>query len=331
MLFVEKYVSNYIISNMDILYKSLGELALASRLKFLSEKLQQDVEKIYKDLNLDFEPKWFLIYYQLTIHGSMSITEIATAAGYSHPAVNQISSEMMEAGIVVSETCHQDKRKRILSLSEKGKKMNEVLLPLWQYIQRANRELLDDSQIDFLAALDSIEKALEQKSIYARVSDAILNVFNKVELTEYEPAYKAAFKSLNYEWLQKYFTVEPSDEAILSDPETHIVQKNGHIFFAKQNNEIVGTCALLQNQDQSFELCKMAVTEKHREHHIGRILANKAIEKAKTLQAPYVMLYTHPKLTAAIQLYKSLGFTEEKNLPLPQYDREGFAMKLKLQ
>lgn len=45
---------------MDLIHE-LGELALATRLKRLSERLSSDVSKIYKESDVDFEAKWFLI------------------------------------------------------------------------------------------------------------------------------------------------------------------------------------------------------------------------------------------------------------------------------
>ena len=37
-------------------------------------------------------------------------------------------------------------------------------------------------------------------------------------IVEYKPEYKTKYKDLNYEWLKKYFKIEPSDKKILSDP-----------------------------------------------------------------------------------------------------------------
>jgi hypothetical protein len=49
---------------MDII-KDLAELALASRLKRLSDRLMKDVSQVYKDCKIDFEPRWFAVLYAL--------------------------------------------------------------------------------------------------------------------------------------------------------------------------------------------------------------------------------------------------------------------------
>jgi hypothetical protein len=37
-------------------------------------------------------------------------------------------------------------------------------------------------------------------------------------------------KTLNIEWLSKYFKIEPKDELVLSNPQEEIIDKGGMIF-----------------------------------------------------------------------------------------------------
>lgn len=57
------------------------------------------------------------------------------------------------------------------------------------------------------------------------------------------------FYNLNIEWLDAYFYVEPFDEEVLSKPEHYIINKGGHIFFAKIDDMIVGTVALMPTKN----------------------------------------------------------------------------------
>src|SRR3970282_3032431 len=68
-------------------------------------------------------------------------------------------------------------------------------------------------------------------------------------------------KTLNIEWLKKYFKIEPKDEKVLSNPQEKIIDKGGMIFYAKYNDKIVGTVSLIKMNDAEFELSKMAVTD----------------------------------------------------------------------
>lgn len=94
---------------------------------------------------------------------------------------------------------------------------------------------------------------------------------NKVQIIPYSNDLKEAIKILNYEWLEKYFRVEQSDIQSLSNPNEEIIDKGGFIFYAKLNDEIVGTASLLKKTEDVFELGKMAVSEKAQGHKIGTL------------------------------------------------------------
>src|SRR5687767_4523610 len=108
---------------MSILVRQLGELAMGSRLKRLSDMIMQDGKEIYKSQGIDFEPRWFLIYYQLMEKSPLSITQLAELVGISHSAVNQLASEMLKAGLIRVASQDKDKRKRMLELSAKGREL----------------------------------------------------------------------------------------------------------------------------------------------------------------------------------------------------------------
>jgi septum formation topological specificity factor MinE len=51
-----------------------------------------------------------------------------------------------------------------------------------------------------------------------------------IQIESYQPQYKEAFKTLNLEWIQKYFKVEPHDVEQLENPEKYILESGGQIF-----------------------------------------------------------------------------------------------------
>ncbi len=138
---------------------------------------------------------------------------------------------------------------------------------------------------------------------------------------------KEYIKKLNYEWLQKYFYVEPTDVEQLSDPQFHIIDKGGYIYFAVYNGKIVGTASLIKLNDTVFELAKMAVTEEYKGLGIGKTLLEYCLQKAFEVGATKVILYSNTKLKAAIQLYKQYGF-KEVDLPTQvHYERADIMME----
>lgn len=129
-------------------------------------------------------------------------------------------------------------------------------------------------------------------------------------IVDYSDVHKEAFKRLNVEWLEKYFTVEPVDDAMLSDPRGRIIDSGGKIFFALLNETVVGTCALLAADEGCYELGKMAVTESVQGLGVGKALLEHCITQAKKSGATKLFLYSNTKLGSAIHLYRKYGFVE---------------------
>lgn len=150
-----------------------------------------------------------------------------------------------------------------------------------------------------------------------------------INIIPFESTYASYFYDLNIEWLQTYFYVEPFDEEVLSKPEQYIINKGGHIFFAKENDTILGTVALMPTKNPLvFELTKMAVLPNQRGKNIGQKLMQYSIDFAKQNNFKGLILYSNTKLENAIYIYRKYGFIEipvEENSP---YKRSNIKMEL---
>jgi len=148
-----------------------------------------------------------------------------------------------------------------------------------------------------------------------------------IEIVEYSERYNNQFKTMNLEWIEKFFVVEPADEYILSNPQEAIVDKGGHIYFAKCGAEIVGTFALLKVDNHTFEIAKMAVNEKYQGLGIGKILMDIAIQKTRELNLHRLVLYSSTKLTTALGMYTKFGF---QVVPLDDHPTSRANIKMEL-
>ncbi len=151
----------------------------------------------------------------------------------------------------------------------------------------------------------------------------------EIKIVEYEEEYHDDLKRLSYEWLEKYVSVEPEDEKILNNPKEVILDKGGFIFFANYGEEIVGTVSLIKVDENTFELAKLAVTEKYQGLNIGKRLMEKCLYVAKQNNAKRIILFTNHRLTSAIEVYKKFDF---KEIPLVnnKYIESDLKMELKL-
>lgn len=131
-----------------------------------------------------------------------------------------------------------------------------------------------------------------------------------VDIRSFQPgtADAKAFRSLNEEWITRFFTMEARDFEILSDPEASILKHGGHIYMAYSGRETVGCVALELMDGDVYELSKMAVTPNLRGQGVGRRLLEYAIEQARALGAKSLFLGSNKKLENAVHLYESVGF-----------------------
>jgi ribosomal protein S18 acetylase RimI-like enzyme len=149
-----------------------------------------------------------------------------------------------------------------------------------------------------------------------------------MELTilEYKPEFQPWFEKFNRDWIEKHFWMEPIDVAVLQNPDDHILKKGGAILMASCDKEMAGTVALKYVEPGVYEFTKMAVDEKFRGQHIGLLLSEAAIIKARQLGAHKIILYSNTVLAPAISLYRRLGF---KEVPLDAvYKRSDIKMEL---
>jgi N-acetylglutamate synthase-like GNAT family acetyltransferase len=153
-----------------------------------------------------------------------------------------------------------------------------------------------------------------------------MNIDNSVLIIPFSADLKEEIKTLNLEWLKKYFKVEAKDEVTLSNPQGEIIDKGGMIFYAKYNNKIVGTVSLIKIDETSFELSKMAVTDGVQGLGIGNKLMQHCIEIAKQKEIKKLLLYSNRKLLPALYLYKKFGF-EEVALEDGIYERADIKME----
>ncbi|MDX1462773.1 MAG: GNAT family N-acetyltransferase [Marinirhabdus sp.] len=151
-----------------------------------------------------------------------------------------------------------------------------------------------------------------------------------MQIAHFQQKYANAFYDLNVEWLERFFYVEPYDREVLSNPEKYIISQGGHIFLALENDNVIGTVALLHRGSQEFELTKMAVHPEERGKGTGKKLLEHCIYFAKEQHFKRLYLYSHTKLENAIHLYRTFGF-EEITLEFPNpYERSNIKMEYQL-
>ncbi|TDX09691.1 bifunctional helix-turn-helix transcriptional regulator/GNAT family N-acetyltransferase [Flavobacterium sp. S87F.05.LMB.W.Kidney.N] len=311
-------------------FNKVGKVALGSRLRLMTASFTDDAAKIYELYGIDFNPKWFPVFYTIAEDRERTITEIANEIGHSQPSVSKIIQEMIGAGILEEGAKTDDKRKNNVVLTEKGLLISNKIKNQLLDIDVAVEGLISEAKHNLWAAIEEWEFLLQQKSLFKRVSDQKKIIESKdVEIVEYKPEYKEAFKSLNEEWISTYFEMEEADYKALDNPEDYILNKGGKILVALYKNEPVGVCALIKtkNPEYDFEMAKMAVSPKAQGKNIGWLLGKAIVDTAKELGAKKIYLESNTILKPAINLYYKLGFEKVFGLSTP-YKRCNIQMEL---
>lgn len=304
----------------------LKELAFGSRMKRLSETLMRDVKNVYKSLYLDFDPTLFPVFKTISDEQPINTSEISECLQITQPAVTQFVNSLSKQELITIRQDSNDKRKKNISLSDKGANLVVKLKPIWSIMQEELTEFINRTDTSFMNHIRLTEQAQKERSLYERIMHRIRN---SVEIIDYHQDYAKDFYDLNIEWLETYFYVEPHDKEVLENPQSYILNNQGYIFFARFNGEIVGTVALI-NEPECYELSKMAVSPKYRGMKIGQQLMDKCIQFSREQGWKKIMLYSNRSLTPAINLYRKVGFEEvpvEKDVI---YDRADIKMILAL-
>lgn len=147
----------------------MGALAIASRLRRLSDVYWQGVTTIYRESGIDFEVKWATVFLLIAQRGPIPVMELADRLGVTHPAVIQIVNELVKHDLIRSEKSEQDSRKRLLTLSPVGEAMMPKMQPLWDAIRIVNQEIIDQQTHNLLLAIQAIENELATQSFASRI------------------------------------------------------------------------------------------------------------------------------------------------------------------
>ncbi len=133
-----------------------------------------------------------------------------------------------------------------------------------------------------------------------------------VTIRPFQPGDGETFRTLNEEWIIRYFHLEPKDREVLGDPQTYILNPGGAILMAMVDGVAAGCCALQVMSDQTLEISKMAVSPAYQGIGIGKKLMQAIIEEGRRKGARRLYIETNDKLSPAVTLYSSCGF-----LPVP--------------
>jgi DNA-binding MarR family transcriptional regulator len=149
-------------------YRGLGTL-----LRHLLELLDGDVELAYRDLGLDYRPRFTPVMRALTAAQPRSIREIADHSGLTHSAVSQTVAEMRRAGLVGLGRDRTDARARLVRLTTRGRALLPKLQRQWAATNAAADELDAELPASLRATVTEAIAALERNPFRSRIRTSV--------------------------------------------------------------------------------------------------------------------------------------------------------------
>lgn len=122
--------------------------------------MSHDTRKFFKQIDLDLEPSWHLVFKLLKENDTLTMVEIAEQLGYTHPSMVVLLKKMGKKGYVIFERDPIDKRKQNIKLTQKSLEFLPHLELIWESCEIALYQMLKED-LSIITHLDAIENSLK--------------------------------------------------------------------------------------------------------------------------------------------------------------------------
>ncbi|WP_103068391.1 MarR family winged helix-turn-helix transcriptional regulator [Aquimarina sediminis] len=146
----------------------LGFMALGTRLKRISDRMNHSSRMMYKKLNIDFEPNWYLILLVVEKKPGTSVMEIAASLGFAHQTIMVMTNKMVKKEYLQVSKDDKDRRKTIFHLTEKASEILPQIKQIWEVGKKVIYELLEED-LTIIKHIQVLEQNLEELSFGDRI------------------------------------------------------------------------------------------------------------------------------------------------------------------
>lgn len=150
--------------------RALRHLTLATRLRRLGERVQAVSQAHFDRAGLGVQSAHLPALAALDRLGPLTIGDLSEALGTRQPGVTRLVDKLEAAGWVVSEQRPEDRRRRLVRLSDRGRAlMTRLAEEHWPVIEAGVGAVCADLSGAFLDQLGQLEDAIERGALGARL------------------------------------------------------------------------------------------------------------------------------------------------------------------
>jgi DNA-binding MarR family transcriptional regulator len=142
---------------------------IGTLLRGLIYQLDNDLDATYEARGLAFRARFYPIFRHVSEVGPCPMRDLVTVTGTTFSAVSQTITQMEKSGLLNLEA-GEDKRVRIVSLSEQSEIMKPALKAIWDQVDKAHKELDIELGIELQKVLEDLTVILEKKSLFQRIN-----------------------------------------------------------------------------------------------------------------------------------------------------------------
>lgn len=156
---------------VDDVVRELGYLTLGSRFRRIGERLQSEVQQVLDELGLPVQSSQLPALAAVDRLGPLTVGELAEAVGITQPGATRLMTQLSESGLVDVRQSSEDQRRRLISLTDKGRQLVETSKrDFWPRIDTAVAEICADLTGPLLEQLTAIEHHLEATPLHRRIA-----------------------------------------------------------------------------------------------------------------------------------------------------------------
>ena len=303
---------------------SLGPLGLTLRLKRLADRFTEDARRLYGALDLELEPNWHAVLLLLAEHEPLTVTQVASHLGLSHPSIVSTSQKLEKAGYVVANTAPHDRRRRMLQLSEEGRARLAEFRPLWDVFRDELADMIEAGGVDLMAAVQGLEAQVASRGLDQRVRNRLALQAVSEKRPKARPAVPLQIRPIDAE--DRKGVIHIARELVRSadtyafDPHTSdeelwrfwTPKAPGQGYVATLEGEVVAVCVIRPNHQgpgSHVANAGYAVRADMRGLGIGRRLGEASLGLAAELGFSAMQFnIVLSSNVAAVKLWRSLGF-----------------------
>lgn len=137
------------------------------------QRVNEGIAELYERVGVtDVRPRYSMALMFLD-DGPLSIRQLAFDCNVSHSAMSQTISAMKSAGLVASVTSREDARRRVISLTDKGREFVPLLRAEWAATEAVIAQLEAETPYQLSQLAEELHAALDRKPFVDRALEVV--------------------------------------------------------------------------------------------------------------------------------------------------------------